>query len=131
MRIKFISIILAFLFTHQLYTSVIIIELIKMTLMIHVEDPHSQEQDIGNYDNKLLLLRTLDPRKRKALELFKMFAVVTAAQIGQLFGFKPRTSAQLCKDWVDEGFLVVVNPSNKNRSYRLSAKYESLITSHK
>jgi Fic family protein len=78
-----------------------------------------------------LLLRTLDPKKRRALELFQAFSVVTAAQIGQLFGFKPRTSAQLCKDWVEDGFLTVVNPSNKNRSYRLSLPYEVLITSHK
>jgi Fic family protein len=77
------------------------------------------------------LLRTLDPKKRKVLELFQSFAIVTAAQIGQLFGFKPRTSAQLCKDWVEEGFLRVVNPSNKNRSYRLSSVYEVLITSQK
>jgi len=77
------------------------------------------------------LLRTLDPKKRKVLTLFQTFAVVTAAQIGQLFGFKPRTSAQLCKNWVEDGFLMVVNPSNKNRSYRLSSMYEVLITSHK
>jgi len=73
------------------------------------------------------LLRTLDPKKRKALELFRSFAIVTAAQIGQLFGFKPRTGAQLCKNWVEEGFLVIVNPANKNRSYRLSPPYEALV----
>ena len=98
--------------------------------MIHIDqfalDSHSQEQDIGNHDNELLL-RTLDPRKRKALKLFKMFAVVTAAQIGQLFGFRPRTSAQLCKDWVADGFLIVVNASNKKRSYSLSPHYEILV----
>ena len=77
------------------------------------------------------LLRTLDPKKRKVLELFQQFATVTAAQIGQIFGFKPRTSAQLCKDWVDEGFLKIVNPSNKNRSYTLAAKYEILIASYR
>lgn len=81
--------------------------------------------------NDEALLRTLDPKKRKVLELFQSFAVVTAAQIGKLFGFKPRTSAQLCKNWVNEGFLMVVNPSNKNRSYRLAQIYEVLITSHK
>src|SRR3990172_3914991 len=73
------------------------------------------------------LLRTLDPKKRRVLELFQSFATVTAAQIGQLFGFKPRTSAQLCKDWVEEGFLTVVDPSNKKRSYALSPKYEVLV----
>ena len=84
----------------------------------------------GDYDHEDLL-RKLDPKKRKALELFQQFQAVTAAQIGQLFGFKPRTSAQLCKDWVDEGFLVVVNPSNKNRSYGLAPAFEVLVTSQK
>jgi len=78
-------------------------------------------------ENQEALLRMLDPKKRKALELFQQFATVTAAPIGQLFGFKPRTYAQLCKDWVEEGFLVIVNPSNKKRSYSLSLKYEKLI----
>jgi hypothetical protein len=82
---------------------------------------------IGPFHNYEALLRTLDPKKRKALELFRSFATVTAAQIGQLFGFKPRTSAQLCKNWVEEGFLVIANPANKNRSYRLSSFYEALV----
>ncbi|HEX4069360.1 MAG TPA: Fic family protein [Candidatus Babeliales bacterium] len=77
------------------------------------------------------LLRTLDPKKRKALELFQAFATVTSAQIGELFGFKPRTSTQLCKDWVEEGFLVIIDPSNKNRSYGLAPTFEVLITSQK
>jgi Fic family protein len=84
----------------------------------------------GDQDNEDLL-RKLDPKKRKALELFEAFSTVTAAQIGQLFGFKPRTRAQLCKDWVEEGFLVVINPSNKNRSYGLAPSYEVLIASQK
>lgn len=74
-----------------------------------------------------LLLRALDPKKRKALELFQQFATVTAAQIGQLFDFKPRTSAQLCQNWVAEGFLVVVNPSSKKRSYALAPRYDVLV----
>ena len=79
-------------------------------------------------DNHEALLRMLDPKKRKVLELFQQFATVTAAQIGQLFGFRPRTSAQLCKDWVEEGFLTVVNSSNKNRSYALASRYDALLT---
>ena len=78
-------------------------------------------------ENHEALLRTLDPKKRKALELFHEFEIVTAAHIGQLFGFKPRTSAQLCKNWVDEGFLIIVDPSNKKRSYALAPRYEMLV----
>jgi len=43
------------------------------------------------------LLRTLDPKQRKTLELFKRYDVVTAKQVGDLFGFQPRKNAALCK----------------------------------
>ncbi len=43
------------------------------------------------------LLRTLDPKQRKTLELFKGYDVVTAKQVGDLFGFQPRKNAALCK----------------------------------
>ncbi len=64
-------------------------------------------------------LRHLDPKQRRALELFQEYEVVTAAQIGALFGFKPRTSTALCKAWVESGFLEIVNLSNKARKYKL------------
>lgn len=72
------------------------------------------------------LIRKLDPRQRKALELFQKFEFITSRHIGELFGFKPRTSAALCASWVENGFLVKVDPSNKGRKYKLSAKYKNL-----
>ena len=48
-------------------------------------------------------------------------------RIGELFGFKPRTSAALCASWVESGFLIIVDSSNKGRKYKLSAKYQKLI----
>ncbi len=74
-----------------------------------------------------ILLRTLDPKQRKTLELFQKFATVTARQIGELLQFKSRTSSQLCKNWVNAGFLEVVDFSNKGRKYRLAKRYEALI----
>ncbi len=74
-----------------------------------------------------ILLRTLDPKQRKVLELFVLFAVITARQIGELFGFQPRTSAALCKKWVTVGFLEMVDASNKGRSYRLATKYQKFL----
>jgi Fic family protein len=73
------------------------------------------------------LLRTLDPKQRKALELFKEYEIVTSSQIGGLFGFRPRTSAALCKKWVESGFLQVVDPSAKGRKYALGASFKSLV----
>lgn len=81
----------------------------------------------GGESDKTDLLRSLNPKQRKVLELFSMFDIVTARQIGELFGFKPRTSALLCKNWVEMGFLDIVDFSNKGRSYRISKKYECLF----
>lgn len=73
------------------------------------------------------LIRKLDPKQRKALELFQEFEIITSRQIGQLFGYKPRTSSVLCASWVKSGFLVVVDPSNKGRKYSLSTEYQNLV----
>ena len=73
------------------------------------------------------LLRTLDPKQRKVLELFKEFHVITAKQIGNLFGFQPRTNAALCKKWVESDFLEIVDDSNKARKYKLASLYDVLI----
>jgi Fic family protein len=80
----------------------------------------------GNAD-QAELLRRLDPKQRISLELFAQHEVITSSQIGKLFRFKPRTSAALCKKWTEEGFLTIVDPSNKGRTYRLSKRYEELL----
>jgi Fic family protein len=73
------------------------------------------------------ILRTLDQRQRKALSLFQKFETVTSRQIGELFGVKPRTSAQICSTWVERDFLEVVDASNRGRKYRLTRRYEELV----
>jgi Fic family protein len=87
----------------------------------------TEAESQGSADQSALL-RQLEPRQRRALSLFQQSEVVTSKQIGELFGFKPRTSAQICKDWVESGFLEVVDPSNRARKYRLSRQYEELLT---
>lgn len=73
------------------------------------------------------LIRTLDPKQRKALELFQNYEVITSHQIGELFGFQSRTSTALCKKWVEAGFLEIVDHSNKARKYRLAKSYDTLV----
>lgn len=73
------------------------------------------------------LLRALDPKQRKVLELFKEFNVINSKQIGNLFGFQPRTNAALCKKWVECGFLEIVDDSNKARKYKLASLYDVLV----
>jgi Fic family protein len=74
------------------------------------------------------LLRHLDPRQRKVLSLFKESATVTARDIQAFLHISPVLSTQLCKKWTDQGFLIISNPSNKARSYKLAPQYELLVT---
>jgi Fic family protein len=87
---------------------------------------HMQAAQKKGESGATMLLRTLDPKQRKALELFKFHDIITAQQIGELFGFKPRTSSALCAQWIKDGFLEIVNASKKGRSYRLGKNYRAL-----
>lgn len=80
----------------------------------------------GEIDHAFLL-KKLDPKQRKVLELFQAYETVTSHQIGELFGFQPRTASALCKKWVEAGFLETVDFSNKGRKYRLDQHFSSLI----
>ncbi len=85
------------------------------------------EAKLKGLPDQSVFLKKLDPRQRKALELFQEFETITSSQIAELFGFKPRTSAALCASWVENGFLIVVDPSNKGRKYKLSTIYQELM----
>lgn len=72
--------------------------------------------------------RQLDPKQRHALALFNEYEVVTAGQIGALFGYKVRTTSALCKKWAEIGFLQVIDFSKKGRKYKLGPAYQDLLT---
>ena len=63
------------------------------------------------------LLRQLDPRQRQLLVLFRGQEVATAAEIAAHLGLSQRTVVDLCRSWLTEGFLVLRDPSRKNRLY--------------
>lgn len=86
----------------------------------------SEAKAKGLPDNSRIL-RKLDPKQRKALELFQQSEFLTSRQIGELFGFKPRTCATLCASWVACGFLEVIDPSNRGRKYALGGDYLFLV----
>jgi Fic family protein len=77
--------------------------------------------------DQFYILRKLDTKQRKAIELFARSEVITSKQIGELFGFKPRTASELCKKWRDNGFIVAADESKKGRKYRLSKEFNALI----
>lgn len=73
------------------------------------------------------LLRQLDPRQRRVLELYRDRGVATAAEVATHLGLSRRTGADLCRRWVTEGFLDLHDRSRRARSYRLGRAYERLV----
>lgn len=72
-------------------------------------------------------LRRLDPRQRRLLELFRARGVVTSTEIAEHLRLSPRTATDLCRNWVNAGFLAMHDPSRKNRSYRLGDAFDELV----
>ena len=77
--------------------------------------------------NQSQALRDLDVRQRKALTLFHVAREITARDIADLLGYKPRTASLLCQRWVQSGFLEMTNPAKKSRRYKLNSKYAAII----
>lgn len=73
------------------------------------------------------LTRNLHPLQRQSLGLFASSKTITAADLSQYLGLQQRQVRELCAKWVEEGFLVINNPSKKARSYQLANKYEVVV----
>lgn len=72
-------------------------------------------------------LRRLDPRQRKALELFRQHKFITSRDVEALFGISQRAARNLLAAWVDTGFVIVTDPANKTRKYGLNAELISVL----
>ncbi|MFZ4576152.1 MAG: Fic family protein [Phycisphaerales bacterium] len=75
------------------------------------------------------LLRELDPKQRRVLELFRRQGSATTAEIAKELGLSPRSARPLCAAWVHAGFLSVRDPSRRNRLFRLAPRWEAVVTS--
>jgi len=74
----------------------------------------------GGAQDQSLLLRQLDARQRKALELFRGHETITSRDVQTLFGVSQRTARVILAAWVESGFLTVVDPAKKSRRYGLA-----------
>jgi Fic family protein len=72
-------------------------------------------------------LRKLDPRQRKALELFRHSDAITSRDIANLFTLSQRAARNLLAGWVEQGFLLVADPAKKSRKYRLANEIRGLL----
>lgn len=87
----------------------------------------AQEAARSGVQERSPALRRLDPRQRKALELFKDSNTITSRDIEALFGLSQRTARNLLAAWVDNGFLVVVDPAKKSRKYGLASEFRAIV----
>lgn len=62
-------------------------------------------------------LRSLEPRQRKVLELFRDSDTITSHDVERLFTISQRTARLLLKQWAEAGFLVIADQSKKKRKY--------------
>ncbi len=73
------------------------------------------------------LLRRLDPRQRRTLELFRETETITSREVEKLFGVSQRMARNLLSAWVDAGVMVVADPAKKSRKYRLAGEFRDLL----
>lgn len=79
---------------------------------------------VSSPSDKATLLRELRPIQRQAMGLFVQSKIITSTELAAYLGIAARQGRELCAKWVEEGFLVVENPSNKARSYKLAERFE-------
>jgi cell filamentation protein, protein adenylyltransferase len=78
-------------------------------------------------DDRSPWLRKLDPRQRKALELFRHSDVITSRDIAKLFTLSQRAARNVLNAWVEQGFLLVADPAKKSRKYGLANELRGLL----
>ncbi len=72
-------------------------------------------------------LRRLDHRARIVLSLFAKKDKITASEAAKSLGLSSRMVRILLQKWVKDGWLVVDNPANRSRAYRLSEIYRQFV----
>jgi len=87
----------------------------------------AEEAAAGGAKDYSPLLRQLDPRQRRALELFRAADTITSRDIEKLFAVSQRTARNLLSGWVGAGFLIVADAAKKSRKYRLAGEFQDLL----
>ncbi len=74
-----------------------------------------------------VLLRRLDHRQKNVLSMFSSRDSLTVKELANNLGLSDRMVRNIVNKWVQEGFLEVLDASNKNRRYGLSEIYRQFI----
>jgi len=87
----------------------------------------SKENSSPSLQDNSKTLRELSAKQRMALDLFVNQKEITNTDLAQHLGISKRSAATLLKKWLENEFLIIGNPSNRARSYRLNHKWEQLF----
>ena len=87
----------------------------------------AQEAAGSGAQDRSTALRRLDPRQRKALELFRDSNTITSRDIAGLFAISARAARNLLSAWVENGFLVVADPAKRSRKYELATDFQAIL----
>jgi len=93
---------------------------------VRVVASEAAQRAVGRADQSALL-RELDQRQKQALSLFRQSRFVTTREIANLLGIQPRSALNLCKKWVEEGFLIQHGAAKKARKYELAPRWVDLL----
>jgi Fic family protein len=85
-----------------------------------------QADKLKSKPDQTKLLRELDARQKRVLELFKESRYLTTREIAEHLGVSARTALNLCNRWVESDFLIQYGEF-KSRKYELSESWVSLI----
>lgn len=87
----------------------------------------SSLQNKDNTTDRSDLLYHLDERQKRALDLFLKQKIITTKDISLLFGLGIAASNNICKKWLEVGFIEASSEAKKNRGYFLAKKWHKLI----
>jgi Fic family protein len=87
----------------------------------------AQEAGVRGKQDHAVALRRLDPRQRKALDLFRESDTITSRDIALLFGLSARAARNLLTGWVDDHFIVIADPAKKSRRYSLAMEFQAIL----
>jgi Fic family protein len=73
------------------------------------------------------LLRQLDHRARRVLAIFANQMVIRSSDVANILGISQRQARELIAGWVNNGWLLVIDPSKRGRKYGLAPKYRKLV----
>lgn len=72
-------------------------------------------------------LRELRPMQRQLLSLFERSKEVSLQEMADHLGISSRAVYRNLTNWMDMGFICIVNPSKKGRSYGLTSEWEQVL----